>query len=84
MPTFLTQYNYDIAICIDIRTLLEFVSLFHCDNIRSPKAIVHTLASREILNYTWDDPEGKKMIRWNFPSAIKIRNRKPIEIVKVI
>jgi hypothetical protein len=52
--------------------------------VRSPKAIVHTLAPREVFNYTWDDPEGKKMIRWNFPSAIKIRNRKPIEIVKVI
>ena len=51
--------------------------------VRSPKAIVHTLAPREVLNYTWDDPEGKKMIRWNFPSAIKISNRKPIEIVKV-
>ena len=77
-------YKYDIAICIDPYTLRICFSLFHCDNVRSPKANVHTLAPCEILNYTWDDPEGKKMIRWNFPSAIKIRNRKPIEIVKVI
>ena len=45
---------------------------------------MHTLAPREVLNYTWDDPEGKKFIRWNFPSATKIRNRKVIEVIKVI
>ena len=44
---------------------------------------MHTLAPREVLNYTWDDPGGKKMIRWNFPSAIKIHNRKPIDVIKV-
>ena len=52
--------------------------------VRSPKAIVHTLAPRELLNYTWDDPEGKKVIRWTFPSTTKIHNRKPIEIIKVL
>ena len=44
---------------------------------------MHTLAPREVLNYTWDDPDGKKKLRWNFPSAIKIHNCKPIEVIKV-
>lgn len=62
-----------------IHSLLHVLNV----NLRSPRAIVHTLAPREVLNFTWDDPEGKKMIRWTFPSALKIHNRKPIQVIKV-
>ena len=72
--------------CMCIHLYIMHTSLVHKPPvylIRSPKAVVHTLAPREMLNYTWDDPEGKKVICWNFPSVAKIHNRKPIEIIKV-
>ncbi len=50
---------------------------------RSPLAIVHTLQPREVMYFTWDDPSGKKAIRWNFPGVAKVTNCKPIDVNKV-
>ena len=47
--------------------------------------MVHrTLSARESLYYTWDDPLGKKAIRWDFPAAkIHKKKKKPISVTKV-
>lgn len=50
---------------------------------RSPLAISHTLQPRETMYYTWDDPSGKKSIKWAFPAVPKVSNCKPIDINKV-
>ena len=60
-----------------ISSLFSFPCFFLC---RTP--VVCALSARESLYYTWDDPQAKKVIKWDFPSA-KVHNRKPVDVSKV-
>ena len=44
--------------------------------------VIHTVSARESLYYTWDDSQGKKAIKWNFPAA-KVHHRKPVNVTQV-
>ena len=45
--------------------------------------IAHTLQPGEMKLYTWDDPSGRKVIKWAFPGVAKVTNCKPIDVNKV-
>ncbi|XP_064395949.1 intermembrane lipid transfer protein VPS13A-like isoform X2 [Halichondria panicea] len=70
--------------CVPVQIINHFtdVTLQFKQDTKSPLAILHTLQPREMMYFTWDDPSGKKAIRWNFPEMAKVTNCKPIDVNK--
>lgn len=49
---------------------------------RSPRVVHHTLTPGQTQLYTWDDPTGRRAIKWRFKST-KASTNKAIDISKV-
>ena len=45
--------------------------------------VTYSVSAREFKNFTWDAPLGRKTIRWNFPAASQVHNKKTINVTKV-
>ena len=49
---------------------------------RSTQGLIHTLGPGETVFYTWDNPRGRRVLRWGL-EGVRVKEAKPIRVDKV-